>query len=39
VRKHLQGVYRKVGVRNQAELVEWVHAMSDPHASSSEAGR
>lgn len=37
VRKHLQGVYRKVGVRNQAELVEWLHAMSQPNASS-EAG-
>jgi DNA-binding NarL/FixJ family response regulator len=37
VRKHLQGVYRKVGVRSQAELVEWVHAMSESRTW--EAGR
>jgi DNA-binding NarL/FixJ family response regulator len=33
VRKHLQRVYRKVGVRNQTELVEWLHGMSLPHTS------
>ena len=37
--EHLQGVYRKVGVRSQAELVEWLHAMSDSRAGSEPAFR
>jgi PAS domain S-box-containing protein len=29
VRNHLKSIYRKVGVKGQSELVDWVHSLSD----------